>query len=114
MNVKACLFLLDNAGGNCFYKAEKIIDEHLNMTRIYKTTHNCQALRAESFGYICQSLQSIFPNLKCSGKSTISCSAWLKIDGIISADELSLRISAMPVKKSVNDRDSRKSTDKTS
>lgn len=110
MNVKACLFLLDNAGGNCFYKAEKIIDEHLNMTRIYKATHNCQALRAESFGYICQSLQSIFQNLKC----TISCSAWLKIEGIISADELSLRISAMPVRKSVNDRDSRKSTDKTS
>lgn len=81
---------MDNAGGDCFKKTDKIIDEHVNVTRIYKETHKCHFLSTNSVELISQSCKSNFRYLKCTARTTVSCSAWIKIDAVKDVDELSL------------------------
>ena len=102
MSFKACLFFLDNAGGGIFKKADKIIDNLSQTARIYEITHYCHMLSIDSFEIISQSLRHIFRNLKCTVRTTISCSAWLKVEHIINVSELSSGICAMSVDNSTN------------
>lgn len=103
MSFRACLFFLDNAGGNIFKKADKMIDELSQTSKIYKAAYNCHKLSLDSVELVSESLKNIFRYLKCTAQTTISCAAWLKIRDVISANELSSGISAVSLNNSEQD-----------
>lgn len=75
------------------------------MFRIHKATHKCNLLSTNAVGMISQSLKSNFRHLKCTAQTTISCSAWIKIDVAKYADELSLNVTPESVSKTANNPD---------
>lgn len=103
MSFRACLFFLDNAGGNIFKKTDKMIDELSQTSKIYKAAYNCHKLSLDSVELVSESLKNIFRYLKCTAQTTISCAAWLKIRHVISANELSSGISAVSLNNSAQD-----------
>lgn len=103
MSFRACLFFLDNAGGNIFKKTDKMIDELSQTSKIYKAAYNCHKLSLDSVELVSESFKNIFRYLKCTVQTTISCAAWLKIRHVISANELSSGISAVSLNNSMQD-----------
>lgn len=89
MSFKACLFLLDTAGGNIFNKTDKLIDNLHDTSRIYgPCLHSCHMLSIDSIQNFSEATSFLFRYLKCTARTTISCSAWLNVQRIIKVDEI--------------------------